>query len=108
MNLNDAQARMATLRVSLVRYDELYYRHAQPEITDVEYDRLKRELADLERQFPVFASSGSPTEQVGDDRTEGFVTYRHRERMMSLDNTYSESELREFHERLGRLLGREE
>jgi len=108
MNLNDAQARMASLRASLAHHDELYYKQAQSELTDFEYDRLKRELADLERQFPVFASSGSPTEQVGDDRTEGFVTFRHRERMMSLDNTYSEAELREFHERLTRLLGRDE
>lgn len=108
MNTNDAQARMASLRAAVAHHDELYYRRAQPEISDFEYDRLKRELADLERQFPVFATPASPTDQVGDDRTEGFVTYRHRERMMSLDNTYSEAELREFHERLTRLLGKDD
>lgn len=108
MNSNDAQARMAFLRAAVSHHDELYHRRAQPEISDFEYDRLKRELVDLERQFPVFAAPSSPTDQVGDDRTEGFATYRHRERMMSLDNTYSEAELREFHERLARLLGRAE
>lgn len=50
----------------------------------------------------------TPTEEVGDDRTEGFQTYRHRQPMQSLDNTYSEAELREFHARLTRLLEREE
>lgn len=108
MTSTDVQARMAALRAAIAHHDELYYRQAQPEITDLEYDRMKRELADLESQFPTFVSPASPTLQVGDDRTEGFATYRHRERMMSLDNTYSEAELREFHERLKRLLGREE
>ncbi len=107
MNLAEASERVARLRAEIERHDARYYREAMPEITDAEYDRLKRELASLEAQFPELASTASPTEQVGDDRTEGFVTYRHRERMMSLDNTYSEEELREFHARLVKLLGRE-
>ena len=107
MNLAEASERVARLRAEIERHDARYYREAMPEITDAEYDRLKRELAGLEAQFPELASTASPTEQVGDDRTEGFVTYRHRERMMSLDNTYSEEELREFHARLVKLLGRE-
>ncbi len=107
MNLAEASERVARLRAEIERHDARYYREAMPEITDAEYDRLKRELASLEARFPELASTASPTEQVGDDRTEGFVTYRHRERMMSLDNTYSEEELREFHARLVKLLGRE-
>jgi DNA ligase (NAD+) len=108
MTPEEASVRIVQLRAEISRHDELYYRKAQPEIGDVEYDRLKRELAALESRFPEFAVPESPTERVGDDRTEGFATYRHRERMMSLDNTYSEAELREFHERLVRLLGRNE
>ena len=107
----DAQTRIAALRAEIAHHDELYYRRAQPEITDFEYDRLKRELSDLEAEFAPASDlfdGISPTTQVGDDRTEGFVTYRHRERMMSLDNTYSPEELREFHERLGRLIGRDQ
>ena len=107
----EAQTRIAALRAEVAHHDELYYRHAQSELTDFEYDRLKRELADLESEFPQTTNGTevvSPITQVGDDRTEGFVTYRHRERMMSLDNTYSPEELHEFHERLVKLLGRDQ
>ncbi len=108
MNPLEAAARIAELRTEVARHDELYYRRAQPQIDDQTYDALKRELADLEQQVPALAAPASPTQTVGDDRTEGFVTYQHRERMMSLDNTYSEAELREFHARLVRLMGRED
>src|SRR5476651_156046 len=106
-----AQQRIADRRAQVARHDELYHRRAKPEITDQEYDRLKRELADLEAKYPAAAKAAgadSPTARVGDDRAEGFQTYRHRLAMQSLDNTYSEAELREFHARLVRLLGREE
>src|ERR1035438_9236567 len=89
-------------------HDERYYCSARPEISDQEYDRLKRELVDLESSFPEAAASAgaqTPTARVGDDRADGFRTVRHRQPMQSLDNTYSEAELREFHARLSRLLG---
>jgi DNA ligase (NAD+) len=97
-------ARLARLRADIARHDELYYRQAAPEITDFEYDRLKRELADLEQAHPELAAADSPTAQVGDDRSEGFASYTHRERLMSLDNAYSEPELRDFESRLLRVL----
>jgi DNA ligase (NAD+) len=106
----EAKKRIAAHRAEVARHDELYYRKAKPAISDLEYDRLKRELADLEKQFPEAAQAvavESPTEKVGDDRAEGFQTYRHRLAMQSLDNTYSEAELREFHARLAKLLDRE-
>jgi DNA ligase (NAD+) len=105
----EAQPRIAALRTEVARHDELYHRRAAPEIGDEAYDRLKRELADLEAAFPGAAQAvgpESPTERVGDDRAEGFQTYRHRQPMQSLDNTYSEAELREFDARLTRLIGR--
>jgi DNA ligase (NAD+) len=102
-----AQVRINELRTQVAEHDELYYRKAGPKITDFEYDGLKRELAELETAFPEFVTGASPSQQVGDDRTEGFQTYRHRERMMSLDNTYSADELRTFHERLVRDLERD-
>jgi DNA ligase (NAD+) len=105
----EAQPRIAALRTEVARHDELYHRRAAPEIGDEAYDRLKRELADLEAAFPGAAQAvgpESPTERVGDDRAEGFQTYRHRQPMQSLDNTYSEAELREFDARLSRLIGR--
>jgi DNA ligase (NAD+) len=111
MDSASAPQRISELRAEVTRHDELYYRKAAAEISDAEYDRLKRKLADLEARFPEAAKAAgadSPTGRVGDDRAEGFQTYRHRLAMQSLDNTYSEAELREFHARLARLLGREE
>jgi DNA ligase (NAD+) len=104
----EAKKRIAELRAKVARHAELYYRQAKPEISDRDYDKLERELADLEKQFPQFARKESPTTQVGDDRLEGFTTYRHRQPMQSLDNTYSEEEYRAFHQRLVKQLEREE
>ncbi|HEY1847668.1 MAG TPA: NAD-dependent DNA ligase LigA [Opitutaceae bacterium] len=107
----EAQKRIASLRAEVARHDERYYRQARPEVNDQEYDALKRELSGLETRFPDAAEAAgkdTPTSRVGDDRSEGFVTVRHRQPMQSLDNTYSEAELREFHARLARLLGRED
>jgi DNA ligase (NAD+) len=111
MTPSEAKQRIASLRAEVTRNDELYYRRARPELNDPEYDRLKRELAELEARYPDAAAAAgpsSPTARVGDDRAEGFVAVRHRLPMQSLDNTYSEAELREFHARLARLLGRED
>ncbi len=103
----EAKKRIAELRAEVARHAELYYRQAKPEIPDRDYDKLERVLADLEKQFPQFARKESPTAQVGDDRLEGFSTYRHRQPMQSLDNTYSEEEYRAFHQRLVKQLERE-
>jgi DNA ligase (NAD+) len=111
MTPSEAKIRIAALRAEVASHDERYYRRASPEISDREYDRLKRDLADLETKFPDAAKAAgaeSPSSRVGDDRAEGFVTVPHRQAMQSLDNTYSEAELREFHARLVRLLGRED
>ncbi|MDP3070514.1 MAG: NAD-dependent DNA ligase LigA [Opitutaceae bacterium] len=103
-----AQSRINELRVQVAHHDELYYRKAQPEVTDFAYDGLKRELAELEEKFPQFASADSPTQRVGDDRAQGFVEVAHRQKMLSLDNTYNEAEVRAFHTRLAKLLEVEE
>lgn len=104
----EAKKRIAELREEVARHDERYYRQAKPEISDFEYDTLKHELADLEGKFPQFASADSPTQKVGDDRLPGFATYRHRQPMQSLDNTYSEETYRAFHQRLVKLFGRDD
>ncbi len=111
MTPSEAKERIAALRAEVALHDERYYRRSSPEISDQEYDQIKRELSDLEARYPDAASaagSDTPTARVGDDRAEGFQTYRHRQPMQSLDNTYSEVELREFHARLVKLLGRDE
>ncbi|GHB98044.1 NAD-dependent DNA ligase LigA [Cerasicoccus arenae] len=87
------------LRAAIRHHDELYYRQATPEISDREYDVLKEKLAQLEF-FADAQAEPSPTKTVGDDRTEGFRKIKHRQPMLSLDNTYSEDELRAFHARL--------
>lgn len=111
MSPAEAQKRIAELRATVARHDELYYRRARPEIADFDYDRLKEELAGLERLFPEAAHAAggeTPTQRVGDDRTEGFVRVKHRQAMTTLDNTYDEAELREFHARLVKALGAED
>ncbi len=108
MSPAEAAQRIAELRASVARHEELYRKHSRPEISDFEFDALKRELADLERQFPQFLTPDSPTQTLGDDRTEGFARARHRQAMTTLDNTYDEGELRDFHARLARLFGRDD
>src|SRR5258708_40056658 len=100
----EAKQRIADLRKQVAHHAELYYRQAKPEISDRDYDMLERELADLEKQFPQFASAESPTQKVGDDRLQGFKEVAHRQKMLSLDNTYNEAELRAFHTRLTKLV----
>ncbi len=99
-----AQARITELHALVARHDELYYRKATPEISDFAYDGLKKELAGLEEKFPQFASADSPTQRVGDDRVPGFKEVAHLQKMLSLDNTYNEAELRAWHVRLVKFL----
>ena len=101
-----AQARIDALRREIAHHDELYYKKSAPEISDAAYDRLKRELAALEKDFPAVVVGDSPSDSLGDDRTGAFPLYRHRERMLSLDKSYSEADLRGFYARLTRQLGR--
>ncbi len=104
MSREDIEKKVAELRSEVIRHDTLYFKEARPEISDQEYDRIKKALTDLENQYPEIADESSPTLAVGDDRIEGFQTYRHRQPMMSLDNTYSREELHDFDKRIHRLL----
>ena len=91
---------IAKLRAEITKHDQLYYKDALPSIDDQAYDRLKAQLAELEATVPEFDFGTSPTQSVGDDRLEAFVSYTHRVPMLSLDNTYSMEELLEFGKRL--------
>ena len=75
---------------------------AKPEISDYEFDVMMRELEDLERAHPEMYDPNSPTQRVGSDIAEGFVQVEHRYPMMSLGNTYSLEELRDFADRVNR------
>lgn len=98
--MSDPQKAIAKLRAEIEAHDRLYYKEAQPKITDQAYDALKAELAQLEADNPEFDFGDSPSQSVGDDRLESFQSYTHRKPMLSLDNTYSQEELIEFGRRL--------
>ncbi|WP_238710447.1 NAD-dependent DNA ligase LigA [Oceanipulchritudo coccoides] len=100
----DIGQQIERLRNEIARHERLYRKENQPEISDQEFDRMVKELEELEAQYPLFSSSESPTRKVGDDRSKGFITVRHRVPMQSLDNTYNQSELFDFDTRLKRLL----
>ena len=102
----DPQARIAALRTEIARHDELYFKRAAPEITDAEYDALKRDLRALEAQFPdARPAAAEVVAAVGDDRSGAFPTYRHRVPMRSLAKSHAEADLRRFFERVARGLG---
>ena len=96
--------RIEQLRQELNRHNRLYYVEARPEISDREYDRLYRELVDLEAQHPELVTPDSPTQRVGGAPLKEFQSVRHLQPMMSLDNTYNFEELREFDARVRKLL----
>lgn len=102
-----AQKRIAHLREEIAEHNRRYYQEAAPTITDREYDKLYRELVDLEAQHPQFASPDSPTQRVGGSPLKQFAQVAHRVPMLSLDNTYSEEEVGDFYRRLERLLPNE-
>jgi len=96
---------MAELRRLLNYHNYRYYVLDSPEISDEEYDRLFRELQDLEAAYPDLVTPDSPTQRVGAAPLEAFATHTHREPMLSLSNAFSEDELRAFDTRIKRMLG---
>lgn len=105
MDIALIKARVAELCRELERHNRLYYEQAEPEISDRDYDTLLRELQDLEQAYPGLQTPDSPTLRVGGRPLEQFESIRHAVPMMSLSNTYSKDELREFDGRVSRLLG---
>lgn len=103
----DAAKRLAFLREEIERHNYLYYVLDQPEISDTDYDRLFRELLDLEALHPDLATLDSPSQRVGVLPVGAFETHSHLVPMLSLDNAFSEAELASFDQRVSKLLGRE-
>jgi DNA ligase (NAD+) len=101
---SDVSNRIDQLR-QLIRYhDRRYYVDAAPEITDLEYDRLLRELRELETAHPELVTPESPTQRLGDQPVSGLAQAEHRVPMLSIDNTYSLEELRAYGKRTAELL----
>ena len=102
------QERILQLRATLHEHNYKYYVLNAPVISDQEFDHLMRELQDLEAQHPEMADSNSPTMRVGSDLNKDFRQIKHRYPMLSLGNTYSETEVTEFYERVRKGLDGEE
>lgn len=88
-----------SLRDQIRHHNYQYHALDQPEVPDAEYDRLVRELQKLESDYPELVSADSPTQRVGAEPIKAFGTVEHQLPMLSLDNAFSEDELREFHRR---------
>jgi DNA ligase (NAD+) len=97
-------AEVAGLREQIRHHDYLYYVAARPEISDREYDRLLERLKRLEAEHPELVTPDSPTQRVGDQPVAELPQVEHRVPMLSIENTYSVEELRQFGERTARLL----
>ena len=98
----DVKERIDQLRAELHRHNYNYYVLNAPEISDKEFDDLMRELQDLETAHPEYMDENSPTQRVGSDLNKNFTQVEHRYPMLSLGNTYSESEVADFYERVRR------
>lgn len=96
--------RIDWLRAELHRHNYNYYVMNAPEITDKEFDDLMHELQDLEKEHPEYADENSPTMRVGSDLNKNFTQVAHKYPMLSLGNTYSESEVTDFYERVKKAL----
>jgi len=104
----DIEKKIEGLRQKIRNHDYMYYVLSQPEISDKEYDELMSELRELENRYPEFKTDDSPTVRVGGGILEGFKTVKHKQKMLSLDNTYSFDELKDWDERVHKGLGRQE
>ncbi len=100
--------RVEKLRNEIHYHDYKYYVENNPQISDYQYDELMKELKELEERYSSLKIPTSPTQRVGGAPVEGFPTVEHRVTMLSLDNTYSEEEVREFEKRLHREVPGEE
>ncbi len=102
------EKKVESLRETIRHHEYLYHVLDQPEISDQEFDKLLRQLKDLEAEHPSLITPDSPTQRVGGKPREGFVKVAHSSPMLSLDNTYSEGELRAWERRVHELSGRKD
>ncbi|MEW8027630.1 MAG: NAD-dependent DNA ligase LigA, partial [Candidatus Thiodiazotropha sp.] len=96
----DAAQRIETLRIDINYHNRQYYVFDDPKIPDAAYDRLLRELQQLESEYPQLVTPDSPTQRVGDKPLDGFEEVVHRLPMLSLDNAFGEEEIGEFERRI--------
>jgi DNA ligase (NAD+) len=104
----DIERKMEELREKIRYHEHRYYVLDDPEISDYEFDQLMQQLQKLEAEHPDLITPDSPTQRVGGKPREGVVKVRHSSPMLSLDNTYSEDELRAWERRVHELTGRKD
>jgi DNA ligase (NAD+) len=104
--MDKSKAKSEILRITneINHHNALYYVHNNPQISDFDFDMLLERLQQLENEFPEFASDHSPTKRVGGDITKKFETVLHRYPMLSLSNTYSEDEIRDWENRIKKMI----
>ncbi len=104
--LTEAEARseLARLAAALAAANEAYHRLDAPEISDADYDALKRRNLDIEARFPALKRADSPSDQVGATVAEGFGKVRHEIRMLSLENAFEDTDVADFDDRVRRYL----
>src|ERR1022692_4705736 len=105
--MTEAQAkkRIEDLSKQLEEHNYKYYVLSNPSISDYDFDMLLNELIMMEKEYPQFASPDSPTQRVGGQITKEFKSVKHKYPMMSLGNTYNEEELKDFDERVRKVIG---
>ncbi len=102
---NKIKNRIEQLTRELQEHNHNYYVLDRPTISDFEFDKLLKELTELETKHPEFALPDSPTLRVGGEPTKDFLTVTHRYQFLSLSNTYSEQEIRDFDNRVKKTIG---
>jgi DNA ligase (NAD+) len=104
LSLKQATQKIQKIRENIKYHEKKYYVDNDPQISDYEFDMLVKELEKLEKRFPELITPESPTQRVGEQPVTGFESVEHRTPMLSLDNCYSTEELREFEERIKRII----
>jgi DNA ligase (NAD+) len=107
-DLEKISQEIESLKEQIRHHDWRYYVLNRPEISDQEYDRLMKRIMELEKSYPALITDDSPTRRVGGQPLTGFSTVRHSSPMLSLANTYSREELKEFDKRVVKRLPGEE
>ena len=105
MNKNQAKKEIIKLRDEINLHNYKYYVENNPVISDYEYDKLLKKLEQLESKYPDLVTLDSPTRRVGEEPIDGFETVEHKVPMLSLANSYSYDELRDFNERIKKNVG---